>query len=88
MEFLKLPKFAIGVVGLAVVDARILRIDVEHLFSVGMFGPFGGFDNGRAAQNDHCGPCTLPDKCLRKPETTKTRQVSFFYGKASGTALA
>jgi transposase len=34
-----------------------------------------------------CGPCTLRDKCLRKPETTKTRQVSFFYGKASGTTL-
>jgi len=34
-----------------------------------------------------CGPCALRDKCLRKPETTKTRQVSFFYGKASGTAL-
>jgi transposase len=34
-----------------------------------------------------CGPCTLRDTCLRKPETTKTRQVSFFYGKASGTAL-
>ena len=31
-----------------------------------------------------CGPCTLRDKCLRKPETTKTRQVSFFYGKTPG----
>ena len=31
-----------------------------------------------------CVPCTLRDKCLRKPETTKTRQVSFFYGKTSG----
>jgi transposase len=30
-----------------------------------------------------CGPCTQRDKCLRKPETTKTRQVSFFYGKAA-----
>ena len=34
-----------------------------------------------------CGPCTLRDKCLRKPEITRTRQVSFFYGKASGTTL-
>jgi len=31
-----------------------------------------------------CGPCALRDKCLRKPETTKTRQVSFFYGKTPG----
>lgn len=31
-----------------------------------------------------CGPCTLRDKCLRKPETTKTRQVCFFRGKAPG----
>jgi transposase len=28
-----------------------------------------------------CGPCMLRAKCLRKPEVTKTRQVSFFYGK-------
>ena len=28
-----------------------------------------------------CGPCALRDKCLRKPEVTKTRQVSFFHGK-------
>lgn len=34
-----------------------------------------------------CGPCTLRDNCLRKPDTTRTRQVSFFYGKASGAAL-
>ncbi|MCX7166980.1 MAG: transposase [Rhodocyclales bacterium] len=34
-----------------------------------------------------CLPCTQRDKCLRKPETTQTRQVSFFYGKASGTTL-
>ncbi len=29
-----------------------------------------------------CGPCALREQCLRKPEVTKTRQVSFFYGKA------
>ncbi len=33
-----------------------------------------------------CVPCTLRDKCLRKPEVTKTRQVSFFYGRAAGSA--
>ena len=31
-----------------------------------------------------CGPCALRDKCLRKPGVTKTRQVSFFYGKTPG----
>jgi hypothetical protein len=29
-----------------------------------------------------CGPCTLRDKCLRKPDITQTRQVCFFRGKA------
>ena len=32
-----------------------------------------------------CGPCTLRDNCLRKPETTQTRQVSFFHGKTPGS---
>jgi transposase len=45
--------------------------------------------NGHLAVKFHgalrdCGPCTLRDKCLRKPDTTQTRQVSFFYGRASG----
>jgi transposase len=31
-----------------------------------------------------CLPCKERDKCLRKPETTQTRQVSFFYGKTPG----
>ncbi|TNC95073.1 MAG: IS4 family transposase [Rhodocyclaceae bacterium] len=31
-----------------------------------------------------CLPCTQRDKCLRKPETTKTRQVCFFRGKTHG----
>jgi hypothetical protein len=31
-----------------------------------------------------CLPCKQRDKCLRKPETTKTRQVCFFRGKAPG----
>jgi transposase len=31
-----------------------------------------------------CVPCTQRDKCLRKPDTTKTRQVCFFRGKAPG----
>jgi len=31
-----------------------------------------------------CGPCTQRNQCLRKPETTQTRQVSFFYGKTPG----
>jgi transposase len=31
-----------------------------------------------------CGPCTLREKCLRKPAVTQTRQVCFFRGKAPG----
>ena len=32
-----------------------------------------------------CGPCPLRAQCLRTPETTPTRQVAFFRGKAAGT---
>jgi transposase len=35
-----------------------------------------------------CMPCTQRDKCLRKPETTQTRQVSFFYGKTADGKLS
>ena len=35
-----------------------------------------------------CGPCTQRDKCLRKPNTTKTRQVCFFRGKAPDGAAS
>ena len=31
-----------------------------------------------------CVSCQQRDKCLRKPETTPARQVSFFYGKTPG----
>jgi transposase len=31
-----------------------------------------------------CGPCTQRNQCLRKPQTTQTRQVSFFHGKTPG----
>jgi Transposase DDE domain len=31
-----------------------------------------------------CLPCTLREKCLRKPDITKIRQVCFFRGKAAG----
>jgi len=34
----------------------------------------------RGALRD-CAPCTLREKCLRKPDSTRTRQVSFFRGK-------
>jgi len=33
-----------------------------------------------------CGPCTQRNQCLRKPDTTPARQVSFFHGKGVGTA--
>jgi hypothetical protein len=38
----------------------------------------------QGAQRD-CVPCEQRDRCLRTPEKTKTRQVSFFQGKADGT---
>jgi transposase len=37
----------------------------------------------QGAQQD-CVPCKQRDKCLRTPGKTKTRQVSFFQGKANG----
>jgi len=38
----------------------------------------------QGAQQD-CVPCQQRDQCLRTPAKTKTRQVSFFQGKADGT---
>ncbi len=38
----------------------------------------------RGSRRD-CVPCPLRARCLRTPETTKTRQVAFFRGKAAGT---
>ena len=35
----------------------------------------------QGAQRD-CLPCAQRDKCLLKPDKTKTRQVTFFHGKA------
>ncbi|WP_214362994.1 transposase [Denitromonas iodatirespirans] len=32
-----------------------------------------------------CLPCERRSQCLRKPDTTKTRQVAFFMGKRDGT---
>lgn len=37
----------------------------------------------QGAQRD-CVPCEQRDRCLRTPEKTKTRQVTFFQGKADG----
>jgi Transposase DDE domain len=37
----------------------------------------------RGAQRD-CLPCPLREHCLRKPETTRTRQVAFFLGAVPG----
>ena len=39
----------------------------------------------QGAQQD-CVPCQQRDPCLRTPAKTKARQVSFFQGKADGTA--
>ena len=38
----------------------------------------------QGAQQD-CVPCKQRDQCLRTPARTKTRQVSFFQGKADGS---
>jgi transposase len=38
----------------------------------------------QGAQRD-CVPCTHRDRCLLTPQKTKTRQVSFFQGRADGT---
>ncbi len=35
-----------------------------------------------------CQPCTERDKCLRKPDTTPARQVSFFRGRAPGGTVS
>jgi len=34
-----------------------------------------------------CGTCLLRDKCLQKPDITKTRQVTFLKGKAAGESF-
>ena len=39
----------------------------------------------QGAQRD-CVPCTQRDRCLRTPEKTRTRQVSFFHGKVANVA--
>lgn len=41
----------------------------------------------QGAQRD-CVPCTQREQCLRTPEKTKTRQVSFFRGKADATKVS
>ena len=51
----------------------------KALYSNGTNCTFNGYPavKFRGAQRD-CVPCSLRDQCLRKPETTKTRQVAFF----------
>ena len=44
-------------------------------------------DHFRGAQRD-CVPCPRRARCLRTPDTTKTRQVAFFRGKAATTAAS
>ncbi len=51
----------------------------KELYSNGTNCTFNGYPavKFRGAQRD-CVPCSLRNQCLRKPETTKTRQVAFF----------
>ena len=60
----------------------------KHLYQNGSNCIHNGFIavKFQGAQRD-CQPCTQRDKCLRTPEKTKTRQVSFFRGKADPTEV-
>ena len=57
----------------------------KRLYSNGSNCVFSGYRaiKFQGAQQD-CVPCTLRNQCLRTPEKTRTRQVAFFLGKASG----
>lgn len=54
----------------------------KKLYSNGSNCTFNGYAamKFRGAERD-CLPCELRSRCLRKPDTTKTRQVAFFQGK-------
>lgn len=57
----------------------------KKLYSNGSNCTFNGYAamKFRGAERD-CLPCELRSRCLRKPDTTKTRQVAFFQGKRPG----
>lgn len=54
----------------------------KRLYANGSNCTFNGYAamKFRGAERD-CLPCDLRRQCLRKPDTTKTRQVAFFQGK-------
>ena len=54
----------------------------KKLYSNGSNCTFNGYAamKFRGAERD-CLPCELRSRCLRKPDTTRTRQVAFFQGK-------
>ena len=58
----------------------------QRLYRAGRDRVTNGYvaDHFRGAKRT-CGPCPLRAPCLRTPETTPTRQVAFFRGKAPGT---
>jgi len=57
----------------------------KRLYGNGKDCTFNGYAamKFRGAERD-CMPCPLRQQCLRKPETTKARQVAFFQGKRAG----
>lgn len=57
----------------------------KRLYGNGKDCTFNGYAamKFRGAERD-CVPCDLRHQCLRKPDTTKTRQVAFFQGKRAG----
>jgi hypothetical protein len=56
----------------------------ERLYSNGSNCTFNGYAamKYRGAERN-CVPCELRTQCLRKPDTSKTRQVAFFQGRRS-----
>ncbi len=57
----------------------------KRLYGNGKDCTFNGYAamKFRGAERD-CVPCAWRGRCLRKPDTTKTRQVAFFQGKRLG----
>ena len=57
----------------------------KRLYGNGKDCTFNGYAamKFRGAERD-CMPCPLRQQCLRKPDTTKARQVAFFQGKRAG----
>jgi len=66
-------------------DANTCVCPAGQLLGTGSQTHIGGYVAIRFKGTEAaCGPCTLRDKCLRRPDKTKTRQVALFIGKLPG----